>query len=155
MTNDILDDFAYEETNRTPRSLVVLSVFSFIWNGIMLLVFIVSFIKNLNEIVNFAYFIGKIIGLLLISSISIFNIIGVIKMLILKRAGYYIFLVTQLIYLGIFSVLIFSINHITVNEIINKQLSVMNYVFTGIISFLILTLVLYSIFIKKLKKKTT
>lgn len=155
MTNDILDDFSEEMKPKTPTGLVVLSILSFIWNGIMLTGIAFSWFNNPGANVNIAFVIGKLIGVLLVSSICIVSIIGTIKMLKMKRTGYFMFLIPQIIYIVIFSVAAYSVFHISVNQVMSEQMKIMLYLYLGILSFLVVLTILFSLYFNKFKRKIT
>jgi hypothetical protein len=151
MTNDILDDFTNEKITKAPAGLVVLSVLTFIWNAIIILSIIVSLGIGMSASTGGAFPNSAIGIFVIIIALCLLNIAGAAKMLKLKKSGFWMYLISNIVYIVFFIIAIFGISQAPRNGINSQQLNTsitMIAIFT--IALIVMTF-LFSSYYKKFK----
>jgi hypothetical protein len=123
MINDVLDNFTNEEITKTPAGLVVLSILTFIWNAIIILSIIVSLGIGMSASTGGAFPNGAIGIFAIIIALCVLNIVGAAKMLKLKKSGFWMYLISNIVYIVFFIIAIFGISYAPRNGVNSQQLN--------------------------------
>ncbi|MDA9261731.1 hypothetical protein N9P38_00055 [Flavobacteriales bacterium] len=151
MTNDILDDFSNEEITKAPTGLIVLSILTFIWNALLFLGITVGVGVGMSASRGVSLPSGAIVVFTIIIALCVLNTVGAAKMLKLKKSGFWMYLVSNIVYIVFFIIAIFGISQAPKNGVNTAQL---NTSFGMIIIFtlaLIVMTFLFSSYSKKFK----
>lgn len=150
MTNDILDDFTTDSSSKATTGILVLSILTFIWNSIIILGIVIGGLMAANFSVA-PMPGGAFIVFVLILAICTLNIVGAAKMIKLKKSGYWMYLVSNIVYIVFFTIAIFGISNAPSDGVNIDQLN------SSIITIVILTIsliamtILFSTYYKKFR----
>ncbi|MEN8927788.1 MAG: hypothetical protein ABF242_04875 [Flavobacteriales bacterium] len=152
MTNDILDDFAVEQKKKTPIGLMILSVIALIFKGLLLIGTVFSLFKNLPLDTNVYVALGQLLGFILSASVISMGIIGVLKILKMKRVGFYLYLISSLILASLFIFTLAQFRDYPAELATQPGFIMMRNSLIGVIGFAILMILLFALYFKKLAK---
>lgn len=151
MTNDILDDFTNEEVTKAPTGLIVLAILTFIWNAMIFLGIIVGVGFGMSQSNRAVFPTGAMVVFAIIIGLCVLNVVGAAKMLKLKKSGYWMYLISNIVYIVFFLIALFGIFQAPRSGINSQQLNTSLGMFVILVLSLIVMTILSSTYFKRFR----